>query len=1106
MIEEYYNGVVEQVYSRLGESEQNIIMVQYSNDFSIANLAEMKDCEEKRERIYPVYYEFHYQEITCGYEPFLAVIFKLFQTYGRGHFSEFLRECGVYVPHREILESYYETGRCTRTEMVLLDEVAYEQRRMTEAVAAMLRKAAEYCPVLVVINRFQLASRSSIELVNELIQHPSANIGMVLGVNEKPANHEDILKCWDTLVEKLEDSSLIYHLGNSEIRRGMERRKNEGDYRDFESIFQELSNTVALLDYEQASWYIQDMIHKIKFEDERLSDERKMQFYPLYVQVSVLNGDFARAMELITVLGQLKIVGKENLLRYVTEYSLAMCQMYQGKLESSYEHAMYALEAAEYLEEDADKERKKLEAELLAVQAQMAGWHNFFFCLKDMEIPEEFLDRLMQYGYKNNLAHIYIYAFGNSPEEAANVSSNEPALSFFYKGVSLAEEIGNERLVYHAYQKNIMIAATNGYYEAALVYLLKNYRHEKDKHSMECGRTYSSIGYNLSALGQSRLAEIYYHKAIRLFFENGLPEDIAEVHYNMSLNCIMENDFSRAEHYLQLCMKTIEKLRMNSLRVCNLSKLYGLMAFVSIMQGNRFNCRRYLLNSGQFLDYVVEKKNNQIQINHDYAKVDDDLFLYWFSKALLAQSEGEKEAAYAAFRNADTYMRNAKSNQFYAYRIFCEKRMELFRSGPDKEPYREEEALCNEYLHKREQNYARLPREVLLELSRAEGFEEELEEFRLEALVKQESLTRELKKSRRQMEFMSSWQKVIDVTDQDMEQMTEKAMKLFLNQFGNDGAMYIRYNHRVPRVIYNDTGAEMTEERFAAIERLMREYPQGFAVSKISGNFLDHLDMIAYFGEQEICSLAAVPFFKNGRLESAFITYILMKENWHSFMESYRISEEDLPVYQLLFRELGYSINRLEAYEKIFEMNQKLSRAATTDSLTGLYNRAGFYREIELLAGRIRRTGTPCSLAVMFIDLDNFKPYNDTYGHYAGDIVLQSMAEIFCEVFGKRGIVGRYGGDEFLVLLEETDRHRLKRDAEEIYGKLKEKSGFSEEISRHLGQAVVIDTDQRITCSIGIAVRDGIRTEEDINCLIKEADNILYSIKENGKGTYAFAK
>lgn len=153
-----------------------------------------------------------------------------------------------------------------------------------------------------------------------------------------------------------------------------------------------------------------------------------------------------------------------------------------------------------------------------------------------------------------------------------------------------------------------MLSSTNGMYEISLLYSVRTYEALKDKRSIQAGRIYSGIAYNLCAIGENERAMAYYRHAIRLFYHLREPEDIAEVQYNMSLNCIMCGQYEKAEFYLTQCMKAVERLHLNSLRVCNLSKLYGLLALVSILEGNRFNCERYLNNCRQFLNYVIEKK------------------------------------------------------------------------------------------------------------------------------------------------------------------------------------------------------------------------------------------------------------------------------------------------------------------------------------------------------------------------------------------------------------------------------------------------------------------------------------------------------------------
>ena len=85
----------------------------------------------------------------------------------------------------------------------------------------------------------------------------------------------------------------------------------------------------------------------------------------------------------------------------------------------------------------------------------------------------------------------------------------------------------------------------------------------------------------------------------------------------------------------------------------------------------------------------------------------------------------------------------------------------------------------------------------------------------------------------------------------------------------------------------------------------------------------------------------AAPFLKNGKLTSLLITYVRMKDNWHGSIERYMLNEDDLRIYSLLFREMEYSINRMEANDKIYMMNRKLQEAAVTDMLTGIYKRFG---------------------------------------------------------------------------------------------------------------------------------------------------------------------
>ena len=168
-----------------------------------------------------------------------------------------------------------------------------------------------------------------------------------------------------------------------------------------------------------------------------------------------------------------------------------------------------------------------------------------------------------------------------------------------------------------------------------------------------------------------------------------------------------------------------------------------------------------------------------------------------------------------------------------------------------------------------------------------------------------------------------------------------------------------------------------------------------------------------------------------------------------------------------------------------------LIQKASFDALTQLYNRSTFLRTLdeEMSASSARRSLD----ALMFIDLDDFKHFNDEYGHKCGDEVLRFVADTIKEVTYDKGFGGRLGGDEFVMCL--TDLKLIGdagKTAAEVISILNE--GFiSESTELHLN----------IHCSIGIAFfrENGSNSTE----LLEAADNAMYKIKKSGKSNFAYA-
>ena len=1098
MLEKYFNGVIEQTYHRIGTLEKSIVVAKYSNDFSLNELEIVKRYSENEDNVFFACYEWNNNQTLEAFEPFLQIIKIFLMAQPQVDLDKFMDECGVYSLHREIFRSYFEEGICRRAEKLILGEVDFERKQMVLAVVEMLRKMASIQPVLILINRFQYANRSTMEVIRRLLEKPTEQIGIIMAVNGEPSVQSTTHGVWLEILEKLEAENKVYHMGDS----GRSRVERAGENQYLRTVAQELTiinNTIYFLDFEYACHVMEYMKKQDLLEHRNATWMELMNIYLLYIYASIFNKDLSVAFELLASMEREELDTK---MLFHVEFLRAIAYMYKGMLPKS---IAIAKKCQELAEENRDEYELFL-AQLVEVEAKMSGWYNIFYCIRDYDIPEEFLTKLRKFDYKNHLAHIYIYAYDNDPTKLAKSYNVEQELSFFNKGIEMAKELQNVELICSAYQKNLMIAAANGMFEIAVLYSIRTYQAIDKEEVQEIGRIYSGLGYNLSAMGDSRRADLFYRHAISLLYKARLPEDIAEVHYNMALNCIQQEQYQEAEHYLMLSMKAIERLHLNSLRVANLSKLYALLALVNIMQGDRFNCERNLMSCRQFLNYSLERGNQNIDMRHDYANCDDDMFLYTFGRGLFNRLGGEKEAAMECFLQAERYLINSEGNQFYVHKLFSKERMELFREMGREMLYEIEKERYEKHMSwaslSFNESFLQLLEEVDLEEEQVRL--EEISEAGIENLMKQEGLFMDLQNNRRQMEFISEWQKLIDDTHVKPETLVERAMRTFLTHFNNDCAVYIRYREQRPEVLYNNTEKEIHEDLLLVIGKSMQEYPQGFAASKIRSNYFEFSNLISFFGEDEVCSFVAVPFYKDNCLESVLLTYVMMRDNWHSSIERYMLTEDDLHIYRLLFQEMSYSLKRLEDYEKMFEMNRQLSQVAVTDLLTGIYNRSGLYQQIAKSMNSMRPGCTSKKMSLMFIDLDNFKTYNDTFGHAVGDEVLVAMSEIFTKAVDEKGFVCRYGGDEFIAILDTTDRMELEEIAKEIYAEIACRDGFMEEIRRHHGEDVELEGRHKLSCSIGITSKEHVSTEEDVFDMIKKADNVLYQVKEGTKGTYEF--
>jgi diguanylate cyclase (GGDEF)-like protein len=235
---------------------------------------------------------------------------------------------------------------------------------------------------------------------------------------------------------------------------------------------------------------------------------------------------------------------------------------------------------------------------------------------------------------------------------------------------------------------------------------------------------------------------------------------------------------------------------------------------------------------------------------------------------------------------------------------------------------------------------------------------------------------------------------------------------------------------------------------------------------KVDDFACDYTDVpVVIFGEDRSHSALVVPLMVKGRAFGA------LSAQSHT-LNAYSVDDQEM--LELLAAQAAIAIENARLFAKVQQL-------ATHDSLTSIYNRHHFFMLAKTEVERARRYNFPLSLII--IDIDHFKRVNDTYGHAMGDQVLQSVVRSCCSQLREADLMGRYGGEEFVILLPHTAIDEAQKVAERL---------------RHEIETAKTETGKGpLTISLGVAVWD--ETCKNAEALIERADQALYRAKNAGR-------
>ncbi len=342
-------------------------------------------------------------------------------------------------------------------------------------------------------------------------------------------------------------------------------------------------------------------------------------------------------------------------------------------------------------------------------------------------------------------------------------------------------------------------------------------------------------------------------------------------------------------------------------------------------------------------------------------------------------------------------------------------------------------------------------RELANKVEEIDRINKQLEEINAELI----NLTSQIELQKEILERSNRLQRVLyDITSYFVEQYTlEVLIKKIHNQISN-----------IMPVV---TCAVITKEKNDTEFKTISSAPNFVLTPEIINNFEKTIELNDIVINGEFLFLPV-------KIDSTHEIIMLCIRDPHSR----QLREEELRILLTIAKQIGIFIDRLELYEK-------LQHLSNTDGLTGLYNHRFFHIRLEEEISRCLRNNKPLSLIIM--DMDNFKDVNDRYGHQEGDRVLNFVAGVIREGFRNSDVLARYGGDEFVAILPETDCNTAHQIARRIAERI-----ASIDIPLQ-NDRIRLSICSGISC---ISPDDTISSRE----LVRRADSALYEAKKFGPG------
>ena len=1097
----YARKIVDSIIHGLDQKHSSILFVKHYNNLNISMDSIQEAVDKSNVDVEFLYHEFSSMRMQEAYEPFLSWIKQLyFKYYYRVPLDDFLEKTDVYYLSRSTIKSYIMQGECDRAEDIIVVEVEYERKQFINSLINILTFISKEHTLFVVLNKLHLAEEGTLNFLYHFVERNYDNISLLANYNEAYEMPSYTSKIWSELVHKIEELNYMLDWNIQDLQAEVNIMESfEPKLSDFSNYLIKINNMILTLSTKQASYYLDVIYNRLITERISINPKNLVRFYILYATAAIYEGNYTTALSMCDRLKNMNNRRPNVKYTFKYYYLLTVCEIYGGQPSLARKNS----EKCRKIAQKSGSEKCLLYAQILDYMCILDGWMSYTLwhgIIDETESIDSFKEKCIKHKLYNHLAHIMFYVCGNKKSYFSGDAEKCENQQNFVEAMNLAKMLKNERLMISAWKRNVFLAQGYGYYSFVDYYYKKCLDiigNQNDK--AEEAAIYNGLGFNRIVSEQFNQANDYFNQSLVLYYKLKDAYSVAETLYNMAINAILSFNYDVAYNNLLQVLKLLNSIKQYRMRICNISKIYGMIVYCSYKTGIEYNAHFYLDKMERVLYHLLHCDGEP-----NYYLWDDDMFFYYFCSALLEKSDNiEKAQEY--MDKAKIHMYRSEGLQFFVYEMFAEEQYDMYVEQGEIEKGEEILNACiefcnkNGYKNKEERLFAKLHKKGYIE-KHIPIHVQKIDKSQIDELTQISEMKVMLADRTKGINFLLSWQELLNKANMTVESIIDDSMVMLQNNYNVDYIMYVDVVDGVPIVKYNSSGVNITDDQLAEVAAYLRKHKKEFVSSRLDRGFYEYTPILNIYGINNIISFACVPVTTNDELSGFMIACIELHENMSSSITTF--DRNDLTIFKFAVRQMNDTIYRLKARDEINAMNDKLQKSAVTDLLTGLYNRQGFTKNLDdyrnmVISGKKEDT----EAAVIYLDLDNFKYYNDTFGHDIGDEVLIAFSRLFEKVVGTKGYIVRYGGDEFVIVLPGYDVNTGEQIAKDIYKGIEDSNHFAWIVNNAADKNAEIAEKNKVSCSMGIAGMD-IYDTAHMNDALKRADNMLYTIKKNGKSNY----